>query len=84
MKSPACSNVSPIYWLLPMTLVMILLAGCAAGTQPAEQRVVVIEKACPRPVEIDSRRLPRPPPAGWFREHVPLILIDSTSPPTSP
>ena len=72
------------YWLPLMMLVMTWLAGCASSTPPAEQRVVVIETACPRPVEIDSRRLPRPPPAGWFREHVPLILIDSTPPPTLP
>lgn len=83
MRSTVYSSVNRRCWPLVMLIALIWLAGCASSGPPAAPRVVVIEKACPRPVEIDIRRLPPPPPEGWFRARI-TDLIDSTSEPTSP
>ena len=85
MRSTAYSSARPACWPLALMIVLTSLAGCASSGPQAAPRVVAIETACPRPVEIDIRRLPPPPPPGWFRSRVEtLILIDSTSPPNSP
>lgn len=83
MRSTDYSSANRRCWPLLTLIALTLLAGCASSGRPAEPRVVVIETACPRPVEVDASRLPPPPHPGWFRSRV-LDLIDSTWPLTSP